>query len=119
MSYAVGYGGPDRARLVLIIAAPTSQVPFEAGVEYYAFRLLLSQENSVGAGACGGCDAPVCIVMNQLTIGQPAGMGDYVLQSAADRNYVTWQGGDIGGAGCPIATPARNRTWGAIKSLYR
>jgi hypothetical protein len=34
-------------------------------------------------------------------------------------NFVTWQGGAIGGAGCPGATPAQNRTWGQVKSIYR
>jgi hypothetical protein len=32
---------------------------------------------------------------------------------------VTWQGGAIGNGGCPAATPTQNRTWGALKALYR
>ncbi len=56
-----------------------------------------------------------------MILTQPAGSpgGSPIVNSPLTSNYVTWQGGAIGGADCPGATPTLIRTWGAIKSLYR
>lgn len=75
---------------------------------------------TVGTGACGGCLDPVCLVLNSITLScfwddcPPI-----TLTSPLTSNYVTWQGGAIGGPGCPGATPTLNRTWGQLKTLYR
>lgn len=88
--------------------------PIVRGTEYFVFRLTVDHAGSSGAGACAGCDAPGSILFAGLTLHR---MGDYDIGFGnADRsNVVTWQGG---GNGC-YALPVRNRTWGAIKSLYR
>jgi hypothetical protein len=36
-----------------------------------------------------------------------------------ERQFVTWQGGGIGGNGCPLEVPVKRATWGAIKAIYR
>uniref|UniRef100_A0A832I621 Uncharacterized protein n=1 Tax=Eiseniibacteriota bacterium TaxID=2212470 RepID=A0A832I621_UNCEI len=113
-AYFVGFGGANRARIVAFWAVP------EAGTltpdETYMFRLRVNNARTVGTGACAGCADGACIVLNSLNLAQPAGVGDYFVSNAADRQHVTWQGGI---PNCPGATPAKNATWGQVKSLYR
>ncbi len=71
--------------------------------------------------SCTGCTAGACIVLNSIKINQPvdAPGGSPTLSAPAMRNWVTWLGGLGAGTNCFLATPARNRTWGSIQSLYR
>ncbi len=119
-AYNVGYGGaPNRARLTMAFAVPADFVgPVADGVETYAFTVQIANTKTVGTGLCAGCAEPVCIVLNSIKLTQGVGVGDFKLSNPADRNYVTWQGGVVAG-GCPQATPAKNATWGSVKSLYR
>jgi hypothetical protein len=43
----------------------------------------------------------------------------FVLTTASTRQYITWQGGSVGGAECSLAVPVRRATWGSIKATYR
>ncbi len=109
----------NRARLLIIYAVPsTLAAPIDADVEYFAFTASVSHAKTVGAGSCAGCADPVCIVLNEIKLTQAVGVGDFRIQNAAARNFVTWQGGVVSG-GCPAVVPTQNRTWGAVKSLYR
>ena len=113
-------GQTNRARIQILYAVPpTSAGPVDENLEYYAFKLTVLGAKTVGAGACGGCLDPVCLVLNEIKLTQPVGVGNYRLQTPASRNYATWQGGAIGLGGCPAVVPAQNRTWGSVKSLYR
>ncbi len=106
-----------RSRLLMVFAWPSDAwAPVESGVEYYAFRIAITRDKTVGFGACGGCLAPVAILVSDIKLTQPAGVGDYRIQNSADRNYVSWQGGDPWQS-C-LYVPVRNSTWGAIKSQY-
>ena len=123
-AYNIGFGGnPARARIVAAIAVPASAVgPVDADVEYFSFNLTMNNAKTVGTGACAGCSIPVCLVLNSIKLTQGVGIGDFKLSAPGngiDSNYITWQGGNIGGSGCPAATPAKNATWGTVKSLYR
>ncbi|MBI5170948.1 MAG: hypothetical protein HZA61_15770 [Candidatus Eisenbacteria bacterium] len=110
---------PNRARLLIIYATAIANAqPVDANLEYYAFKATMSGAKTVGAGACAGCADPVCLVLNEIKLTQPAGVGDYRIQAPAQRNYATWQGGVVGG-GCPAVVPTQNRTWGSVKALYR
>ncbi|MBI5170954.1 MAG: hypothetical protein HZA61_15800 [Candidatus Eisenbacteria bacterium] len=109
----------NRARLLIIYAtAIANAAPVDENTEYYAFKATITGAKSVGTGACAGCLDQVCLVLNEIKLTQPAGVGDYRIQNPAVRNYITWQGGVVAG-GCPAATPTRNTTWGSVKSLYR
>ena len=81
--------------------------------EYYAFSLAIDFQKSSGVGACGGCSVPATIVLNEVTL---YGGGQNVLTTPLANTCLRWQAG--GSTPC-AATPARNRTWGSIKSLYR
>ena len=113
-------GQLNRARILMVYAVPPALAgPVDETLEYYAFKLSFSNAKTVGTGACAGCVDPVCIVLNEIKLTQPVGVGNYRIQNPADGNFATWQGGVIGSGGCPAATPARNATWGSVKSLYR
>lgn len=117
---AIVPGALNRARVkVLYAVAPASAGPVDETLEYGAFKVSFNGTKTVGTGACAGCLDPVCIVLNEIQLTQPAGVGNYRIQNPAERNYATWQGGAIGLGGCPAVVPSQNRTWGAVKSLYR
>jgi hypothetical protein len=92
----------------------------DPGTEYFAFNIVVNNLKSAGTGACAGCQDPVCIVLNDILLGQPAGEpgGSPHIINVRDRNWVTWQG-PVGGQGCPGVTPTTNKTWGQLKTMYR
>ena len=111
-------GQLNRARVLAVVATAMGFWPADAGVEYGAFKITINGTKTVGVNACGGCLQPVCLVLNEIKLLQPSGLGNFRLQNPESRNYVTWQGGVVTG-GCPAATPTRNATWGSVKALYR
>jgi hypothetical protein len=88
--------------------------------EYYFFRIGFSNAKTTGAGGCSGCADGACLVLSEVHLSQTVNPADVIIINALSRNYVTWQstGANVPG-GCPSTTPARNTTWGGIKSLYR
>ena len=123
VGYNENFGGvPNRVR---VIGSVSSADPFamNSGAEYYSMRVRISSLRTVGTAACSGCLDPVCLVLNLVRIAQipgtPGGDIEVTNPLAGHRNWVTWQGGQVGGPGCPAATPTKNSTWGKVKSLYR
>lgn len=117
--YTVGEGGPNRARIVTSYSMPCAFCsPTGAGLEYYAIRLVLRTDRTIGLGSCDGCQAAACIVLNSVSVyaANPDPWDHLELSTPLQRNTITWQGG---AGNCPGATPAINRTWGALKSAYR
>lgn len=113
---------PNRARILAVCAVAAQNArPVDPGTEYYAFQLTLTNARTLGEGAlsCAGCSTPVCIVLARLTLGQDPPNLSYRLETPLHRSYVTWQGGVISAPGCPAALPARNTTWGTLKTLHR
>jgi len=115
-----GFSGPNTARIRGGGSVPASApVPVEAALEYYGFQLIMNRSKTTGLGACAGCLDPVCLVLNEITLFNEVGAKTSI-SSPESRNFVTWQGGQIGDpAGCPAATPTTKTTWGKIKSIYR
>lgn len=110
--------GANTARMILLFAIPDSSVaPLEEGSEYYGVSLRMTNVKTVFTGSCFGCLDPVCLVLNEVLLSQVAPLPQHRLQTPMQRNWITWQGGLVAG-GCPAATPVRNSTWGAVKSLY-
>jgi hypothetical protein len=120
-AYTKGYlGDPRKARIIGSIAYSGSAVAMPPGTEYYSIRLRINYQKTVGTGACAGCGDAVCIVLNNVRIAQPAPDPTFAVEvSPQATNYVTWQGGVIGGSGCPAEVPVQNGSWGRVKSLYR
>jgi len=84
----------------------------------FVFQFNTSGALDEGFGSCVGCDVPVCYVLNQIELYGLSG-GVEVFNNGDFRNWATYQGGGIGGSGCPAETPAKSTTWGAVKALYR
>lgn len=107
---------PNAARIYAVAAVPPeNSVPIESEIEYFALRLDLSNGSTVGDGSCSGCSTPGCLQVRSLdlyTPGRPLGVP---IRNPAVRSILFWQSG--GGLVCQV--PVQNRTWGAIKSLYR
>lgn len=116
-AYNIGYGGPNRARMIVAygLAASAQSIP-TPDMEYASFKLAISYQLTT---TCAGCLDPVCIVLNEIKQTTPGGLFTVRIGSPAARNFVTWQGGQIQPPGCPLATPTRNATWGSVKALYR
>jgi len=110
-------GPTNRANLQFSASRSSGTVAITPGTEYQVFVLTIDESVSP---ACGGCSDPACIVFTHLELDGLAGGTDVInLATQQVRNYATWQGGAIGGSGCPAATPTHRATWGEIKSLYR
>ncbi len=102
-----------------------------AGVQYYAFRLIIDHAKSTGAGACAGCSTGICISLTEILLSYQAGPSTYSYQltQELENKSISWQCATgtapsqwTGGSCDPVAgcsVPARNRTWGSIKALYR
>ncbi len=118
-AYNVGFSGSaNRARLVMAFAVPADFIgPVADGIETYAFTLQISNTKTVGTGSCADCAAPVCIVFNSIKLTQPVGIGDFILGNpvSGTSNQISWN--SVGGDCVPV--PTKNRTWGAVKALYR
>jgi len=121
----IGLGGyfitaTNKARIKIAGAVPQNNLASTApGTQYFACNLVISNAKTVPQTNCSGCSTPVCIVLNSIQVTAGGGVLDETIGNALTRNYATWQGGAIGGSGCPAAVPAKNTTWGAVKSLYR
>jgi hypothetical protein len=118
--YDVQPGGV-RARVQLAFAR-ADEFALVAGAQYIAGAFTLDTFGD--DGSCAGCEVPACLVLNQVnalqTAGQvPPSQDQNIMTAAATRQHITWQGGAVGGSGCPAATPTKNKTWGSVKSLYR
>ena len=117
----------NRLRIEVVAALPLSDsrvVDLDDNTEVYAFKVSINNAKSTGDGACTGCDVGACIVLNHVEVGTITG-GQYLtffLTLPGDRVDVTWQcPGLVTTVGCLLdcTTPARDRTWGQVKQLYR
>jgi hypothetical protein len=108
--------GPKQLRIRTVCGAlSTDRVPLAPSTEYYAFKLTLLGAKTVGQGACAGCTVPACIVLNTITAATDGEAHNRVFTAPSVRNFVSWQSLV---PGCPGITPAINKSWGQIKSLY-
>jgi len=124
-----GVGGPNRTRLYGVFARGSASAgALTADQEYYAGTGSFDTNHAIPDATtqpptqlCDGCLLPACIVWNYLILQQPAGTpgGDATITTGNLFQFMTWQGGQVGGSGCPAATPTKKATWGQVKSLYR
>jgi hypothetical protein len=114
----------NRCRIMGVFALPPGDPRITSvpeGVEVYSFKAIINNDRSTGLGACTGCSDEACIVLNALTINQPAPTPPTFLTNPAVSGHVVWQGWSTTDPNnqCPTVTPARKQTWGSIKALYR
>jgi len=110
--------GP-RARIKVGVSVPAAAaVGITGGAEYFAFTVSVNNIKTVGTGACAGCTTPMAWVFNSMIPGWTDGgvIGQESISTPILNQCITWQGGAAGLCG---ETPAQNKTWGQVKSLYR
>lgn len=122
-TYSPQYLAPNWGRIRTFCIMPSSDaVAVDAVTEMYVVSIAIDHARTVGAGACAGCMDGACIIAQYVVFQQSPGPYGPEVNYPIQRRYVTWQPGGafIGSIACPASvTPARNATWGAIKSLYR
>jgi len=110
---------PGYGRIKLAMARDTEKALLQ-GQQYIAGAFNLDTFGD--DGSCPGCLDPACLVLNAIELYQTSGAPPqdiYILSAPATRQWITWQGGAVGGSGCPGETPTQNKSWGSVKSLYR
>jgi hypothetical protein len=139
-SYEMGFMSPNKVRVRAAAAVP-SNAPFAVGpgVEDFAMRLVLSHAQTVGSGACAGCDVRTCLGVGIISLVSTTFGDDIVMLGGSGGGggaaTVTWQhavvlgytvapdrnGGFFANLECSPSgpNPAARSTWGAVKSLYR
>ena len=119
LEYQPGNGGLNRARLFGTIVPCTPIPSIEAGPNYFGFMLRFSM---MDAGSCGGCPSRATIVWESATLhGAAARGGTEASQVTVTGPGLTSECATVNRPGSiPCgATPARDRTWGALKAFYR
>jgi hypothetical protein len=123
VTHLSGDGGADRARIVSDLATDIPQ-QLTAGTKYYGEAITLTVLRTTGTGSCAGCTAGACLILESIELYQVAGApgGDVIrlTNTPGELNpaYLSWQAPIDNPGGCNV-TPARNKTWGQVKSLYR
>ena len=101
-----------RFRVTVSIADSTRARDIVAGQEYELFREVVDHSHTMEEPTCTGCDIGARIVADYLFLARAQG----AVFGTSGGAYVTWQDPSTV---CHMISPAANRTWGAIKSLYR
>lgn len=110
------YGYNNVLRMSFATAMPAAGTLEGDGVtEYGVFRIQVSRARSNGATACAGCGVHAQLVLAEVQFQNTTGMGTMHITVPAHEDpanlVVTYDG--------QYPTPTANRTWGAIKALYR
>jgi hypothetical protein len=85
-------------------------------IEYYAGRITILHQKTVGTDACTGCSTMMMWDLYSITVTGLDGRRDELLRPLPGGNdCLGWNGGNLL---CP-EVPARTTTWGQIKSMYR
>lgn len=106
------------ARISCVVGIPLGTGTAPSAGEELAVGIRFNNAAAPVASGCPGCLNPACFTLNRVTFfntGQPG----IEINTAQNHNSITWQGGAIGGLGCPATTPTQNKTWGSVKALYR
>jgi hypothetical protein len=108
----------NKATLTLGVAIDAS-VPFDAvaDLEYYAGGVDILNSKAVGTGACTGCSAGMLFALQNVTAAGLSGRrDDFGSPIPGGNQCLSWNNTT---QPCNLPTPARNTTWGQVKSLYR
>ena len=110
--------------------APSQAQGVSSGRTYAAFKLMINHQKSNGAGACSGCDTPMCITLDAIRLVQPGRHADADGNNKGTINtdltdgiggmggasqVATWQGGNSNCA----AGLAKPSTWSELKSRFK
>jgi hypothetical protein len=117
---APDHGLDSQARIKATATVPSSAAAtLAADTTYYALKIVIHNDLTAGPGSCVGCLAPLCLVLNSITVRREPGApgGDIFVSTPGpgNGNWATWRSAP--GSAC-AAVPIKSRTWGALKALY-
>lgn len=110
--------GPNTFRLnggAAVQAGQEIALVADGTTELNVCRVVITHAKTTGVDACAGCSSGACIVLQECYLQQPAGQPLYRLTTPIS-NVVTFNNGTLD---CMGATPTQNKTWGAVKGMYR
>jgi len=98
--------------------ASADPLPILAADENFALQFRVSAAKSSGTGLCAGCDMGMTWGLQRIDVGYAGQSTDETLDVAygGGNQCLSYNGGN---APCAQPVPARNTTWGQVKSLYR
>jgi len=122
-------GNPVGLNLFLTTAVPLEAAQSaQSGRKYAAFKLIINHQKSSGAGACSGCDTPVCIRLEAIRLVRPARVNKDGSRTSNDidltggvggmggaSQVATWQGGTPNCA----AAASKVSTWSELKKRFK
>jgi hypothetical protein len=114
-----GYTWDTNRAHVLGGAAIDASLPFDMlpGLEYYAGTLTLKNSKTVGTGACTGCAFGFKWGLTLVTAAGLSGRRDNLdIPLPGGNQCLSWNNSILP---CDKPVPAKNTTWGQVKSLYR
>jgi len=131
-SFTTGLDGPNIVRFTAGVFVLAPGFDAAAGTDYFGFVLAIHNQKTVGSGACGGCDVPVCVGWAEIVARTAVTANDLELVGGPGSG-VTWEGA-LFAQYVVIRRPARanstitclaqevatrRETWGHVKGLYR
>jgi hypothetical protein len=108
-----GLTGSMRMQMGAAVAAPFDVTPDYLGYELGVGSLQINN----GPATCTGCDIGACIVLREVTLNEDGTANFPHMSNAIVSVTATWQTVPAGLACHDV--PTKNKTWGAIKALYR
>jgi len=107
--------GQSTLSLSIVGADLTGTVRMQPLLETFVVSIDVDFGRSVGTSACEGCSSGACVVLRRVTFHDEGGSVVVPMPLRQGQSMLVWQ---TTLSACQT-TPIRNRTWGAIKALYR
>jgi hypothetical protein len=88
-----------------------------AGKQYFICQFRVAATATLN-GTCTGCSTPVIWALNKVNVGYFGLLDPVTLDTVipGGNQCLSWQNATLD---CGLPVPARNTTWGQVKSLYR
>jgi hypothetical protein len=112
------YSSEDNRMHVNAVWAVADAVEAPAETEIFAAQFRVATGKTLGTTACAGCAVPALWSLNYIQVGYLGEMVPLILDYpyAGGNQCLSWQSSSLP---CAKPVPARNTTWGQVKSLYR
>jgi len=112
-----GYTWDGNRTHIVASAGLDTPVLASAGVEYYAGKVTVNNSKTVGSPACAGCLIGFKWGLYEIVPAGISGQIEILREPIVGGNHcLDWNNPILP---CAAPVPARNTTWGQVKSLYR
>jgi len=96
--------------------ASAVEIPLSANTEYFAVQFRVAGGKTAGTAGCTGCLTKAIWGLTKIDYTTPTTITTLDAPYADGNQCLTWQSSTLP---CAKPVPARNTTWGQVKSLYR